>query len=72
MPITNTDLDKRLSLQEQEIKYVREDVTELKVSMKEHMDKSEVSNNKLHSKLDMMIWTALVALAGFVVKIVFF
>lgn len=67
-----TDLDKRLSLQEQEIKYIRDDVCEVKDAMKQHMDDSKKSSDKLHTKMDMVIWAMVIGLAGIITKIVFF
>lgn len=70
--ITNTDLDKRLSLQEQEMKHIRADVSEIKEQMKEHTDTSKKSSDKLSAKMDMIIWAMVIGLAGIVVKMVFF
>lgn len=72
MPITNTDLDKRLSLQEQELTHIRSDINDIKKDMKEHREESKKNTDKLTGKMDMLIWAIVVGMAGIIVKIVFF
>ena len=72
MPITNTDLDKRLSLQEQELTHIRTDISDIKKDMKEHREESKKNTDKLTSKMDMLIWAIVIGMAGIVVKIIFF
>jgi type VI protein secretion system component VasK len=67
-----TEIDKRLSLQEQEVKYIREDISEVKNDMKEHIQMSKSSNDKLHTKMDMIIWAMVIGMAGIMMKLIFF
>lgn len=69
------DLDKRLSLTEQKLDTVCDDVAELKSDMKIHMEKSEEANDKLHTKIDKLFWLILslaIGIAGFLSVEVFF
>ena len=72
MTITNTDLDKRLSLQEQELTHIRSDIQDIKTDMKEHREESKKNTDKLTNRMDMLIWAIVIGMAGIVVKTVFF
>jgi hypothetical protein len=67
-----TDIDKRLSIQEEKVDCIAKSVEEVKQDMKKHLDISNTNDEKLNTKLDKILWAMLAGLATIIIKLMFF
>ena len=66
---TELQLHTRTSVLEEKIETIKEDVSDIKIEMRDHRNESARNINKLSAKIDYLIWAIILGMAGIVAKV---